>query len=97
MFDEITQFTGDHESQIKQSNGIIEKISQSVDFVGFTFTYYHTISALGLIQVNIIVSFKYDPALSKFDITVNSNHNIVRTIVEDIQKITIANNIVLMQ
>ena len=35
MFDEITQFTGDHESQIKQSNGIIEKISQSVDFSDF--------------------------------------------------------------
>ena len=72
-------------------------ISQSVDFVGFTFTYYHNISALGLIQCNIMVSFKYDPALSKFDLTVKSNHNIVRTIVEDIQKITIANNIVLMQ
>lgn len=48
-------------------------------------------------QVNIIVTFKYDPSQSKFDFYTNSNYNIIKVLSEDIQKITIANDVVMMQ
>lgn len=72
-------------------------ISEGIDVVRFTFTYYHAISALGLVQVNILVTFKYDPSLSKFDMTYSSNHIVVKALTDSIQKITIKNNVVMMQ
>lgn len=72
-------------------------ISEGTDEVSFTFAYYHTIATLGLVQVNIIVKFNYDVALSKFNMTYSSNYTIVKALSEDIQKITIANNVIMMQ
>lgn len=67
------------------------------DFVNLTYVYIHKLSILGLIQVNITLSFRYNFTSSTYDLSVSSSSLITNFLSMNVKTMLIANRLVLMQ
>lgn len=67
------------------------------NFVNLTYVYIHKLSTLGLIEINITLSFKYNYTSSTYDLSISSSSLITNSLSMNVQTMLVANQLVLMQ